>query len=151
MRDLDRWVRHSVKVPKTPDGRPASVSDPATWSSWREASASKVGEGLGFVLGDGIGGLDLDRVLSRGGVLLPAARRLLDALPRTYVEVSPSRTGLHVLGLMPPGRGRVVDFEGVKVEVYPSGRYLTVTGDRFGGAPPRLADLGAQVAMLLAG
>src|SRR5690606_40768293 len=49
-----RWVRHEDKRPITPDGRAASSTDPSTWSTYREAARSQVGDGLGFVLGDGI-------------------------------------------------------------------------------------------------
>lgn len=134
----------------TADGLPASVSDPGTWCSYREAKASGFGDGFGFVLGDGVGGLDLDGVVDADGSLAEAARTLLDALPATYTEVSPSGRGLHVFGLMPERPGRVVGFAGIKVEIYSKGRFFTVTGRRWGGAPSSLADLGAQAALLTA-
>src|SRR5690606_1418508 len=62
-----RWVRHDRKVPITPDGRPASATDPRTWSTYSEATRSKVGDGLGFVLGGGIACLDIDLCLDERG------------------------------------------------------------------------------------
>src|SRR5690606_14681874 len=62
-----RWVRHDRKRPITRDGRPASSTDPSTWSTYREAARSKAGDGLGFVLGDGIACLDIDHCLDGQG------------------------------------------------------------------------------------
>lgn len=154
----DRWVRHKRKRPLTVEGRSASVTDPETWASLEDARESQVGDGLGFVTGEGIGCVDLDGVIDAKGVLHPSARWLLAQLPETWVEVSPSGRGLHVWGLLPEGRGRVLKFEGISVEVYSRGRYLTVTGvpfvqrDGFGecvAAPARLADLAGSLDFLL--
>jgi primase-polymerase (primpol)-like protein len=73
-----------------------------------------------------------------------AARRFLYKLPRTYVEVSPSGEGLHVWGRATVPTGRRVLVDGLSVEVYGVGRYLTVTGEVF--TPGPLADLTAVVA-----
>lgn len=128
-----RWVRHKGKRPITPDGRPASATDPRTWSTYREAARSKVGDGLGFVLGDGVACLDIDRCLDERGRPDARARAILARVPDAYVEISPSGRGLHVWGVAPeqPGR-RYKDYE-----AYSTGRYVTVTGRvyRPGGLP----------------
>src|SRR5690606_32158534 len=103
----NRWVRHDRKRPVTVDGRPASSTDPSTWSTYTAATRSTVGDGLGFVLGGGIACLDLDHCLTDGR----PDQRALDVLarvPGAYVEVSPSGDGLHVWGTAPerPGRRR---------------------------------------------
>ena len=123
MRRLDRWIRHAAKVPRTVAGRAASSTDPATWSTFDQALASSVGDGLGFVLAaDGIACIDLDHCLD-GGVLAGWAREILDACGPTYVEVSPSGTGLHVFGRGTVGkgdqRGRTIGFPTANVEVDP--------------------------------
>lgn len=130
-------------MPMTPDSRPASSTDPTTWTSHTVADRSSVGVGLGFVLGDGVGCIDLDHCLD-GGELQPWAQEILDRCPATYVEVSPSGDGLHVWGLLPeaPGRKRK------GVEVYSVGRYITVTGQRWHEAPNTLADLSGVAATL---
>lgn len=142
LRRRARWVRYTAaKVPLTPHGKAASVIDPSTWSRFAEVESSTVGRGYGFVLdGDGIVCLDLDGCLS-GGELAPWAREILDACPGTYVEVSPSGTGLHVFGFGQVERGRRVRRGGRAVEVYGRGRYIAVTGERFADTPRRLAAL----------
>jgi primase-polymerase (primpol)-like protein len=64
-------------------------------------------------------------------------------LPETYVEFSPSGRGLHVWGFGSLNRGRRFVRDGMKVEVYGDGRYLTVTGKKYGVSHrrSRLADL----------
>lgn len=103
--------------------------------------------GLGFVLnGDGIACLDIDHCLENG-VLTPWAAAMLDRIPPTYMEVSPSGTGLHVWGLGWLPQGRKVHVAGGTVECYSSGRYITVTGRRYGSTTV-FADLSEVLADL---
>ena len=127
---LHRWVRHSRKRPIRPDGTPASSTDSSTWSSLAAAKASKVGDGLGFVLnGDGIGCYDFDHCVV-AGVVSAQALGFIEQLDAFYVEISPSGTGVHawVYADAQPGYRKVID--GLNVEFYTQGRYLTVTGRR---------------------
>lgn len=133
------------KVPLRPDGSgPASVTDRTTWGGYREVT----GRGRrGFVLaGDGIVCLDLDHCLV-GGRLVPWAGELLDQLPATYVERSMSGTGLHVWGRARLSAARVIR-DGRHIEVYGTGRYIAVTGERWRGAPSTLADLSEVIAAI---
>lgn len=138
LRQLDRWVRWSPsKVPLQTDGRAAASStDPATWSSYTAVSGC---DRKGFVLnGDGIYCLDLDHCLVDGRPLLHVAQ-MLERLPATYTEISPSGDGLHVWlrgALVRDGINRVF---GVRLEAYSRGRYMTVTGRRFGDCPSAIA------------
>ena len=141
LRERDRWVRHERKRPITAAGSAASSTDPGTWSSYAAMKRSTVGDGIGFVLGDGIGCFDLDHCLVNGRPTAAAAA-FLAQLPATYVEISPSGSGLHVWGLIPPGHGsRRRRPDGLHVERYSTGRYITVTGRPFAGSVSRLADL----------
>ncbi len=150
MRERDRWVSWKLvaraarltKLPVQLDGTVASSTDPATWTSYRQVKRLPR---RGFVLGEGIGCLDLDHCLVDGKPTV-ATLLILAQLPPTYIEVSPSGDGLHVFGFLPegPGTRRVVD--GVSVESYSVGRYMTVTGAAFKGSTSRLADL-SQVAL----
>lgn len=97
--------------------------------------------------GDGVVCLDLDGCLE-GGVVADWARPVLARLPATYVEVSPSGTGLHVFGLGRVDRGRHFRVGPGRVEVYGWGRFICVTGLRFAGAPARLADVSEAIASL---
>ncbi len=141
MRSRDRFVRYSSKkVPLTVNGRNASSTNAATWSSHKDAVASEVGEGVGFVLGDGIGCIDLDHCIEDGRVA-DWAQEVLDNNPGTYVEVSRSGSGLHVFGLLSEGPGRNVR-DGVRaIEWYSVGRYIALTGRRFNRSPLSLAPL----------
>lgn len=137
LRNRPRWVRwepvarngRTMKLPRTVTGRMASTALPSTWATYAEATASTVGDGLGFMLnGDGLAVLDLDDCLTDGKPTA-AARCVLAAFPTAWVEVSPSGTGLHIWGTAPAQPGRVwTTDDGLKVEFYTRGRYMTVTG-----------------------
>lgn len=134
-----RWSKS--KVPLQVGGGAASSTDPRTWVGWGEACRSRVGVGVGFVLdGDGIVCLDLDHCLDEDG-LAPWAADVLEEAGPTYVEVSPSGDGLHVWGWGHVPVGTRAPWGAGQVEAYGHGRYITVTGRRFDGAPPRLGDL----------
>lgn len=139
LRRRDRWVRWTLtsdgrKLPlQSARSRSASVSDPRTWSSYAAARRSKVGGGLGYVLGDGIGCIDLDDCLDSAGVLSPLAAEVFGANPGAWVERSHSGRGLHVWGLLAEGPGRRTK----EIEVYSRGRYIAL-GETFrpGGLAP---------------
>ncbi|MGW1998139.1 hypothetical protein [Embleya sp. NPDC001921] len=150
--EAPRWVRYSgTKVPLRSDRRGvASSTNPRTWSTYEQARASTEGIGAGFVLnGDGIVCIDLDHCWS-GGVLAPWAQRIVDRAGSTWMEVSPSGDGLHIWGRASMTSGRVVNTPGGgKAEVYPSGRYITVTHRRFGDTPAVLGDLAEVIGELI--
>lgn len=148
--ERDRWVRRSrKKVPLTTAGRAASSTDSRTWCSYREARRSNVGAGVGFVLnGDGIACIDLDHCLD-GDALAPWAQRILDKLPPTYLEISPSGTGLHIFGVADFKGGRKIRVEGHAIEIYADRRFIAVTGQVFGDRPKTLGDISEAIASLL--
>ncbi|MFD8262335.1 DNA primase [Streptomyces griseoluteus] len=153
LRTRDRWVRHSAtKVPLTTAGTAASSTDPRTWTTYEQASASSTGVGLGFVLdGDGVACLDLDHALNADGTPKPWAADILRRAGATYVEVSRSGEGLHVFGYADVRQGRRIRRGGgYAVEVYGDGRFVAITGRRFRGAPSTLADISAVTAALTA-
>lgn len=130
---LDRWVRRDAfKRPLMADGAPASSTNSRTWASYSAVKDSSVGSGLGFVLnGDGISCVDLDHVFL-DGVLDSRAEAFIATLKPFYVELSPSGDGVHawLYDSSPDGR-RVFSLpDGLKVEWYSDGRYITVTGNR---------------------
>lgn len=136
LRRVDRWVCHTGrKIPVTPDGRPASSTDPTTWTSYRKAKSGRHA-GIGFVLaGDGISVIDLDHCIE-GTAIASWATRILHAAGNTYIEVSPSGQGLHIWGYADVGAGTRRN----GVEVYGDRRYITVTGQPITG-PARLGDI----------
>lgn len=135
MRASARWVRvRADKAPQQPCGALAAVNRPATWSTFPEAADSTIGTGLGWVLGEGIGCIDIDHCIDAAGRLAPWAQSIVDDHrdEALLVEISRSGAGVHIFLPMEPGRGRIDYHQGHRVEVYPpgSGRYIAVTGDR---------------------
>jgi putative DNA primase/helicase len=159
LRGERRWVcwryeeraGKATKVPITPEGAPAKCNDPSTWATFQTclAAATRNGQiaGIGFVLGDGFAGVDLDHARDRGsGQIAEWAARIIDRL-RSYTEISPSGTGIHIIcrGSLPPGRRRKGP-----IEMYDADRYFTVTGVRINdyGIEDRsreLAELHAEI------
>lgn len=137
--ELDRWVAHRSKVPvDCHTGTAGNVTDSATWVSYEEARAFTAAHpetGLGFVLnGDGIVGIDIDHCLINGKVAEPQVQTILNRV-RSYSEISPSGSGLHIYvrGQWPEGaRNKIKLNDGIAVEVYDRNRYFTVTGNRYG-------------------
>lgn len=123
----------------------ASSTDPRTWSSYRGATASTAGVGLGFVLSDedDLVCVDLDHCLNPlTGRLASWAAAIVRDAGTTYVEVSPSGDGLHIWGRADVRQGRRIRRpDGTAVEVYGTGRYIAMTGRRHGHCPSALADL----------
>jgi primase-polymerase (primpol)-like protein len=145
---VPRWVTFSRdKMPRQTDGTPASSTNPATWATFAAASSAArlLDRGVGFVLnGDGIACIDLDHCIT-GGVLADWAADIVARAGKTFVEVSPSGTGLHIWGFAEVGKGRRMG----QVEVYDRGRYMTVTGNRWRGSSRRLADISSLVSDLV--
>lgn len=130
MTERARWVRYAAN--KRPldaiTGTPASSTDPNTWAEYQEAETSSYGVGLGFVLGEGIGCIDLDHVLT-GGKINPEGASFIAAYPNHYIEISPSGDGLHIWGTSAELPGTRRNEGGISVERYSSGRYITVTNN----------------------
>ena len=148
---LDRWVawryswdgRDWRKVPLNPaTGRPASVTDPTTWGSFQRAlsyASRPDADGVGFVLtaDDPFVAIDVDHCRDpEGGTLTPFAREIL-ADVRSYAEVSPSGTGVRIFAA---GRLPRAGRRSAEIEIYQSGRYLTLTGHHLWGTPATIED-----------
>jgi len=155
MTSKPRWSRFAntpraggkpTRRPIMANGRSASSTNPRTWTTYDVVKAAKSGDGIGFMLGDGIGAIDLDRCLANGR-LEPWAQAIVNACPATYIEISPSGTGLHIFGHVVPGPGRG-QRAGERIEIYSRARFMTVTGDRWPGSVNTLADLSAVIASL---
>ena len=82
-------------------------------------------------------GIDLDHCLDPAtGEIEPWARDILAQFSGTYAEISPSKKGVKIFvrGTVPGG------IKKGNIEIYPSGRFFTVTGNRWGEHPSSLAD-----------
>lgn len=128
LRSRSRWVRHRAKRPIAIGGWAISVHDEHSWASYAEVASCDKGDGYGFVLnGDGIVCVDLDDCVT-GGVVDAEAAEFVEGLGETYSEFSPSGRGLHVWGYGDLAKGHRFKAGNLKVEVYPAGRFITVTG-----------------------
>lgn len=133
--DREEWTKLPIDVST---GRAASSTDSDTWSSFTDAvSYHKDPEtdtdGCGYVVTEAalVVGLDLDDCVDpETGDIDPWARETVEQVG-TYWEYSPSVTGLRGFGLgFVPDGGTRADIENADghIEMYDSGRYLTVTG-----------------------
>jgi putative DNA primase/helicase len=115
MRDLGQWLCLRIeerdgkptKVPYSPlTGEKASSTDPETWVSYSEAVEAYRehgydGIGLVFSKDDPFCGVDLDGCLNpETGEIEEWAKALIEHLG-SYTELSPSRTGVHVIASRP--------------------------------------------------
>ena len=126
MRDARRWVRADHKRPITTTGRPASSTDPDTWSTYDDVRTSLAGGGFGVMLGGGLGCYDLDRVTDE------QAREFIATIPEPilFVERSMSGNGVHVFIEAPEAPGRRGVQNGVSIEKYTRARFIRTTLDR---------------------
>lgn len=128
---LKAKVAYSVKT-----GRPASPRHPDTWSNFELATALLESDasydGIGFTITSPYVFVDLDHCRDvETEVIEEWAMDIVTHLD-SYTELSPSRTGLHILcksrTTVPPScrkKGRV--------EMYDGQRYFKMTGDQLAG------------------
>ncbi|WP_295473429.1 phage/plasmid primase, P4 family [uncultured Subdoligranulum sp.] len=148
-----RWVCCTDnKLPLDPKtGKAAASTDPATWASYATAAAAVAPlgcRGIGFVLGDGVAGIDIDHCIDPATGAVDARALDIVAAMQSYTEISPSGTGLHILfcGRKPGPACRRALGGGLGLEMYDSGRYFTITGRSWHDPPLPLADRTAEAA-----
>ena len=158
MKHERRWVLADCnKLPKQPNGDDAESDNPYTWSDFDTAAAALAAQpgrfaALGFVLGGGWAGVDVDGANMLEGVKVNGApmgmTEMIEQQLETYAEVSMSGGGYHHIARVSEGfelGGKkqfflrddlgefVKDARGHKVgyEVYDGskGRYFVVTGN----------------------
>jgi putative DNA primase/helicase len=125
----------------------ASSTRESTWADFETAMnalRTQQVHGIGFVLGDGWVGVDLDRAYDAEGSLKPMAASVVAPL-RTFAERSVSREGVHLIARGEVSEGRKWE----DIEVYGAGRYFTVTGDHLCGTPATVEERSVEVEQLL--
>lgn len=142
MKEQCRWICWKEgKVPVNPHtGRNASVTDPLTWADFGTAIDRWCDDndilGIGFVLGGGFAGIDLDNHPNKETGEYPMSDSEFsiwaDEVIRSvdsYAEWSPSGKGVHIFfrGTLPQGRRRNDRIH--DIEMYDGGRFFTVTGN----------------------
>lgn len=145
LKSLKRWVcfkieKHETKTDKIPinslTGKRAKSNDSTTWTTFKVAIMGCVKykcDGLGFMLGDGIFGVDLDNHINpetNEYELLPEkfeelSNEFITALD-SYSEKSWSGNGVHIIcaGKLPGSRRKTTC-----VEMYETGRFFAFTGN----------------------
>lgn len=153
--ERDRWcVWRDVNGKKVPFqvARPddeAKVNDESHWGAFDDArGVYEAGgfDGLGFRLGSGFAGVDLDDCRDpETGALTPKAQAIVNEF-NSYTEVSPSGEGVKIfvkawLGKNHPKAG---------CEIYGGRRYFCVTGQHLEGTPTTVEERGGQLDALIA-
>ncbi|MDR1133573.1 MAG: toprim domain-containing protein [Synergistaceae bacterium] len=146
-----RAVQRGEKWTKPPfmiTGENAKSTDPDTWTTFEQAletyRAGKF-DGIGFVFAKdgGFTGIDFDHCLDDAkSIINPQVKSIVDNLA-SYCEVSAGGAGLHLIV-----RGKLESGSiGQYFEVYPHGRFFTVTGHIL-GEPKDIADGQAVITLL---
>jgi hypothetical protein len=166
LRALDQWLIWREEPDK--NGRPTKVpyraarpgwhadtSKPDTWAPFdRTLAAHRAGrsDGPGFVVTgqDPYTGVDMDGCVT-DGVVDPAAAAIVAKLD-TYAELSPSGTGLRLIGKAklngsPYKTEKTPWRNGDRHEfaTYDRGRYFTITGRHLEGTPTEIRDFQEQL------
>lgn len=158
---LPNWfnwkLEGGTKKPFQVNGILASASDPSTWSTLSEA-VSKDRDYLAFAFMKGVEvfGIDLDGCVVNGEIM-PWALAIIEKFRHTYIEYSPSGTGLKIFcaGQWPwdgSKKGRVI-LECVPkckgktpaIEVFGYCCYFTFTGEMYDDCSPELGECTKQV------
>jgi putative DNA primase/helicase len=141
LRKIPRWVLWRFvqvgdkwsKLPMQANNKAASSTNPSTWTDYLSAEeAYKTGrfDGIGLVFDgtDGLIGIDVDDCRDEAGELTQLAKDIM-ANVKGYAEVSPSGTGIKVFSY--GDLKKAITDHGKGLELYPRGRYFTVTGHQF--------------------
>lgn len=142
------------KIPLNPRDpyKNAKTNAESTWGTFGEARATYEAhrntadpvDGIGFVLKEGgdYFAVDVDKCYDpRRGAFDATSGEIVRSID-SYSEISPSNTGVRVIGrgkLPPTGRRKG------NVEMYDSGRFVTITGNHVPGTPKAIMDCQRQV------
>lgn len=140
IKKMDNWVLWKLenrkdkkaKIPYTIYGKMASSTNAETWTTFDKAMEiynhrGGYYSGIGFMFsGSGIVGVDIDHCIE-DGKFSELAQYVMDYLS-SYTEKSQSGEGIHVLA-----KGTIPKALKQDIEMYSSGRYFALTGDKISG------------------
>jgi putative DNA primase/helicase len=150
------WKPKAGKWTKPPlsyrTGYQAAHTNPRNRTSYDEAveAAQRLSlAGIGFSLdaADGLVGMDLDHCYDPETGKFSALASDVLALAETYAEFSPSGRGLRLFALGTIEK-QSVDND-LEIEVYSTGRYLTVTGSHIPGTPDEIRSAHSTIERLV--
>ena len=147
---LWKYTKRGSKWTKPPyqlSGKMAGVDDKNSWTTYENAlEAYSTGEydGIGFMFSkeSNVMGIDIDNCRNpETGEVKQFIKNLLKNIP-TYIEVSPSGKGLHILafGRLPSGERKKNIEDEMVFEMYDEGRYFTISGVRYDDNDSDLSD-----------
>ena len=124
-----------TKVPYSISGRKASITNLSTLSNYAEAVKTSSKVGIVFLPDQLLLGVDIDHCLENGEIVHADKEKILQFIKEanSYVEISPSGTGLHIILSLAAPLQLVAHRKG-PFEAYTSGRYFTVTNKPFSEA-----------------
>ncbi|MEM6778215.1 MAG: hypothetical protein AAF670_11215 [Planctomycetota bacterium] len=160
IKQLKRWVcwarecrdKKWAKGPKQCNGRFAKSTSSDTWESFENVLAAYQSDesmaGIGFVLGDGYAGIDLDSCYDADDDVAEDSVHEVVELIGSYAEISPTQTGLKILvkGKLPKGRRSSGADAEIDVECYDGGRFFTTTGQCWAGGPSHIRTAESELA-----
>jgi hypothetical protein len=118
----DRWTKKPLRI----DGTPASFTNSADWSRFDECIQGYQTlpdiDGIGFVLGQGYYGFDIDCCLFEGRIDRKVDEFL--AANPSYTEISPTGTGLKTIFKGDPPQG----WTDKQIDLYQN-KFFTITGN----------------------
>lgn len=127
-----------TKLPINPQtGKMAKSNDSRTWSFLGTTIARQEKfkyDGIGIMLGNGLVGIDLDHVLLDSSPNKANIDNIVKTL-NSYTELSPSKTGIHIL-LRVEDKDKILvskrtEVNGDSFEFYKSDRFFTLTGNKY--------------------
>jgi len=122
-----------------------SAYDPENWvafdfaENWAKKREGEVGLGFVFNKGVYVAGIDLDNCLDGETLTTEIAEDVVDAAG-SYIEISPSGKGLHVIVKERVKRKAALVNHEAEVEVYDDERYFAITGVKWPTAPNILTE-----------
>lgn len=133
MKEQRRWclwrkIQRDGKFSKIPisalDGKGAKSNDESTWATYEKALESLERyhcDGLGFMLGGGYFGVDIDHAIENKELINEFVEKL-----NSYTELSQSKEGIHIIckGVLPVGNKKKNN-----IEMYDNARFFALTGD----------------------
>lgn len=162
LRNLSQWLcwrleeksgaKKPAKMPyyangKRRTGQQGSPADRAALVDFDAAVAAKAklkaaGIGFAFLPGDGLIGIDLDKMVDvETGEISPLAKSIIDACA-SYTEWSPSGNGFHIVVT---GTTKTIKDNGIGVEVFCESQFFTFTGRHLTGTPTEVAAIDLKV------
>lgn len=139
-----------TKIPYSIDGRKASSTDPKSWATLKDAMGTSDKIGIVFTPEKKLLGIDIDHCIEDGKITHEKRDEILKFLKavNSYTELSPSRSGVHAFLIIEDGLD-LIAHKKAPYELYTSGRFFTVTNERFGKERPLRSVSAAEALKIL--